>query len=417
MSFIVEVPSVFTKQTQIASRIGNTLLTGNEQINGSLLVNGSLILNGERDDAVIKFDSYDISNLIVMQNSTLNYAQIVALEVTDTSTLNTLSVVHQSIFSGISCEDLKVNNMTTLNDATIHSAVVGTLQVTGNSSLESVVCDTIEGNDLSFSKAYIVDISGINLEISFLNVREHSELYDLSCETLEVYNGSVFNRATFVDISVTNLDVIDLSVNGHSDLADVSCEILEVGRAIFKDSIYYQTIDRSIVSNTDPLYWIVAGENVSRIDNAPISFTNILQGNIFGKKYWNPKSGGTIRIVQDFSGPLWTVAFAFGVVSSSGTLFTADPSNNIVYTGQSLIVNDDPSGISIPSFSVMVVHKAETSYSVYMNGLLSYSSDVVASTISDKSPIFGGVQLLACALWNKVLLESEIETITLETLT
>ena len=45
MSFVVEIPSVFTKETQIPMRLGNTILTGNETIQGSLSVNGSLILN------------------------------------------------------------------------------------------------------------------------------------------------------------------------------------------------------------------------------------------------------------------------------------------------------------------------------------------------------------------------------------
>jgi hypothetical protein len=80
-------------------------------------------------------------------------------------------------------------------------------------------------------------------------------------------------------------------------------------------------------------------------------------------------------------------------------------------------VNGDISGISIPAFSVMVVNKAETTYSVYMNGVLSYSSSVAASTITTEFPKFGGAQLLACALWNTTLTEAQIETLTLETLT
>ena len=50
MSFIVEVPAVFTRPTQMASRLGNTTLTGNERINGNFLVNGSLTLDGEWDE-------------------------------------------------------------------------------------------------------------------------------------------------------------------------------------------------------------------------------------------------------------------------------------------------------------------------------------------------------------------------------
>lgn len=420
MSFIVEVPSVFTKQTQIASRYGNTLLTGNEQINGSLLVRGSLTLNGDPANATFKLDSYDISNLNIWQTADISYAKIGTLEVTKPSTLNTLNVLNQSIFSGISCEHLKVNDATTMNQVTLSSALVGTLQVTGHSTLDTVVCDSVQGNEATFLDAFITDISGLNIDVSFLNVSGHGVMEMVTCETLEVYEGSVFNGATFVDISVSNLDVSfldvsELSVNGHSDLADVSCEILEAMGAIFKDTIYYQTVDRSVVIDTGPLFWIVAGESVSRINAThAISLTNILQGTLFGKKYWTPKAGGNIRIEQDFTASAWAVALVFGV-STSGVLFSTNI-NHMVYDGQTLSVNGDISGISIPAFSVMVVNKAVDTYYVYMNGVLSYSSNVVASTITDQFPQFGA-QLLACALWDKVLTEAEIETLTLETLT
>jgi len=42
MSFVVEIPSVFKKPTQIPVRLGNTILTGNETIEGTLSVNESV---------------------------------------------------------------------------------------------------------------------------------------------------------------------------------------------------------------------------------------------------------------------------------------------------------------------------------------------------------------------------------------
>jgi hypothetical protein len=364
--------------------------------------------------------------LNIWQTADISYAKIGTLEVTKPSTLNTLNVLNQSIFSGISCEHLKVNQGTTLNQATLSSAMIGTLQVTGNSSLDTIVCDSVQGNEATFLDAFITDISGLNLDVSFLNVSSLGVMEMVTCETLEVYNGSVFNGATFVDISVSNLDVsfldvVDLSVNGHSDLADVSCETLEANRAIFKDTIYYQAVDRSIVIDIGPLFWIVAGESVSRINAThQITLTNILQGTLFGKKYWTPKAGGIIQIEQDFTASVWAAALVFGV-STSGVLFSTISSsivtNHIVYNGQTLSVNGDISGISIPAFSVMVVNKEADTYYVYMNGVLSYSSNVAASTITDAEPQFGGAQLLACALWNTTLSEAQIETLTLETLT
>ena len=39
MSFVVEIPSIFTQSTQIPNRLGNTTLVGNETIHGGLVVN------------------------------------------------------------------------------------------------------------------------------------------------------------------------------------------------------------------------------------------------------------------------------------------------------------------------------------------------------------------------------------------
>lgn len=71
MSFVVEVPSVFTKATQIPQRLGNTILTGSETIHGNCIVNGSMTLNGNADgtnpvNEPISYFSLDISkNLTV----------------------------------------------------------------------------------------------------------------------------------------------------------------------------------------------------------------------------------------------------------------------------------------------------------------------------------------------------------------
>jgi hypothetical protein len=74
MSFVVEVPSVFTKATQIPQRLGNTVLTGSETIHGNCVVNGSLTLNGNADstnpvnDPILYFSMDIINNLKVGGN-------------------------------------------------------------------------------------------------------------------------------------------------------------------------------------------------------------------------------------------------------------------------------------------------------------------------------------------------------------
>lgn len=274
MSFIVEVPTLFTKPTQMASRTGNTTLTGNERINGNFLINGSLTLNGEINDNNITFESYDIS---------------------------------------------------------------------------------------------------------YLNVRADTDLNVLRTNTLQVND-----------------------------------------KSLFKDSICYEFIESSVVSNIDYIKtWIVAGESVSRTNSQNISLNHILEGNIFGKKFWAPKSTGNIDVSGSGTSNVWTVAFAFGVVNTStrGTLFYTNTSH-IVLNGPNLLVEQDSSGINIPSFSVMAVTKNDSSYNVYINGILEYTNgfDAPPAEANFSSMLFGcaGIQLLACAVWEEVI---DIENLTLESLT
>lgn len=440
MSLIVEVPSLFTRSAHIASRIGNTTLTGNERINGNFIVNGSLILNGDIDDSVITFESYDISNLNVFQRTYSNYLSTVSMEVAELGTLKQLKVNNQSILTGLSCENLKVNHLSTMNDALISVANIGTLNVTDETQLDTLSCQSLEVNGTSvFEDASFQNISVKKLDISFVNiyfdlsvngdivVNGHSDMIGISCETLKVTGNSIFSKGTFTDICAGILDVSlvnidsDLNVKGHSDLIGLSCESLQVNKnSIFKNSISYQNIDRSIVTTLGPLFWIVAHESLSRINEANVTTNQILQGTIFGKKYWAPKLNGTIKVNMGFNSSSWAVAFAFGVVNQkSGTLFYADGSNNIVLNGPNLIVNQNSTEFTIPSFSVMVVNKSSSNYSVYVNGIFQYNSLIISSTATPLEISFGGggIQLLASALWNKVLSEAQIETLTLETLT
>ena len=71
MSFVVEIPSIFTKSTQIPNRLGNTILSGNETILGDLLVNGSFTLNeGNDPNSSAGILSGSIQNYWVERNST-----------------------------------------------------------------------------------------------------------------------------------------------------------------------------------------------------------------------------------------------------------------------------------------------------------------------------------------------------------
>jgi hypothetical protein len=401
----VEVPAVFTRPTQMASRIGNTTLTGNERIDGNFLVNGSLTLDGERNNEPIVFDSYDMSNLIVHQSSSLNYVYGVSFDIAHTATINDLIVNGHSDLNGVSCETISVNT-SYLENASISFATLEDLTVNGHSDLNGLSCENLSVNGNSFLTFGILED---------LSVNGHSDLVGVSCETLEVNGTSFLNDAYAVDLDVSSLTVDScMNVLGHSDLVGLSCETLQVnGNTLFKDTISYND---TTISDLSLVVWIVCGESARVGSN--LTTSNIFEGNIFGKKYWALTVNEYITVEhQTFNTSEWTVAIAFGVVNSkSGTLFSADTSNNIVLNGQNLIVNQHSSGLNIPSFSVLTVTKSN-SYSVYINGILEYSSTPsTGSSEQDKTQFGGiGVQILACAVWSTVL--TDIQSITLEALT
>jgi len=67
MSFVVEVPCLFTKPTQIPFRLGNTGFIGEETIHGGWMVNQSITLNGSGTEAVERvYDSFDVSGDLVV---------------------------------------------------------------------------------------------------------------------------------------------------------------------------------------------------------------------------------------------------------------------------------------------------------------------------------------------------------------
>lgn len=73
MSFIVEVPSAFSKSVQIPNRLGNTTLTGNETIHGSVIVNGSLTLDGVGSNSGEPvYDSIKVTNDIEVGGNILS---------------------------------------------------------------------------------------------------------------------------------------------------------------------------------------------------------------------------------------------------------------------------------------------------------------------------------------------------------
>ena len=120
MSFIVEIPSVFNKSTQIPNRLGNTTLTGNETIHGSLNVGGPLTLDGT-NNITDKFTS----NIPVIFNDTTNMLDVSGQNMDLSGNLSVAGVTAQYMdLSG----SLDVSGNTT---------IWGTLQANGG-----ITCDT-----------------------------------------------------------------------------------------------------------------------------------------------------------------------------------------------------------------------------------------------------------------------------------
>lgn len=427
-AFIVEVPTLFTQSTQMASRVGNTTLTGNERIHGNFVVNGSLTLDGTVNDSNVFFESHDISNLIVHNETTLNTLRTFSsIEIDGSGQFKSvISVAGLSSLSDVSCDSLTVDGDLVVVDTTS----LNTLQVDGMCVLSNVSCERLDVVDVSCSYLDLSDglhVIGLS-DLADITSNGLSVLPDISCDHLDVVDVS----CGYLDLS-DGLRVVGLSemnqvnINEHAHIKDVSCDYLDVKNgARLTGPISYE-YGGDYVASLSPLEWFVAGESTSRIDPfTVITLNNIRQGSIFGKTYWmSTKTNGYIQIERDISDSTWCLALAFGVTHyrDGGGLFQQnDTSHNVVLTGDQLVVNDDASGLSIPSFSVLTINHFDAYYEVYLNGILEYSSAVVSASTTTTGTMFFlknlvGVQLLAGALWDTTLVDSQIEELTLEALT
>jgi len=107
MSFVVEIPTVFTKPTQIPARLGNTILTGNETIEGSLSAN-NLNVNGP----TMLNEVYVTGNETIEGSLSANN-----LNVNGPTMLNEVYVTgNETIEGSLSANNLNVNGPTMLNE-------------------------------------------------------------------------------------------------------------------------------------------------------------------------------------------------------------------------------------------------------------------------------------------------------------
>jgi len=216
MSFIVEVPSAFSKSVQIPNRLGNTTLTGNETIHGGLVVNGSFTLGGtSNQNQDIIYNSLDISNNLMVRGnaevkgsldvSGINIYQflldisnrVVALEDKIIYIYMSFVVEIPSAFTKSVQIPNRLGNTTLTGNETIHGSVIVngslTLDGVGSNSGEPVydsikVTNDIEVGGNILSSRFRVDKIIDNLSGQFLDSSSPS---NVTLAELIVYGGTL----------------------------------------------------------------------------------------------------------------------------------------------------------------------------------------------------------------------------------
>ena len=189
MSFVVEIPTVFTKPTQIPARLGNTILTGNETIEGSLYVNGSLTLNnGSEGDStnVVNYDSLDISN-------NLNVNGLTTLNEVNASSITTNNLVVN--------ESLNINSNVDIS-GTITLPIIGDVKTSIQGNTDNILSNTNNLSSIQTQVDSLIDI--FSQGISF-------RAYSLSSASI-----SSGQNLPFDEESYDSQDTYDVSTNVYT---------------------------------------------------------------------------------------------------------------------------------------------------------------------------------------------------------
>ena len=255
MSFVVEIPTVFTKPTQIPARLGNTILTGNETIEGSLYVNGSLTLNnGSEGDStnVVNYDSLDISN-------NLNVNGLTTLNEVNASSITTNNLVVN--------ESLNINSNVDIS-GTITLPIIGDVKTSIQGNTDNILSNTNNLSSIQTQVDSLIDIfsqgisfrayslssatisSGQNLPFSNKSY-DSQGTYDTSTYvyTIDIAGTYLFNFGWFVvsgSTAVINLYrkrsgiavVIQQSTNGTSTANNTSYYVATIVECETGDEIY-----------------------------------------------------------------------------------------------------------------------------------------------------------------------------------
>ena len=310
MSFVVEIPSVFTKPTQIPVRLGNTILTGNETIQGSLSVNGSLILNSgvnQNNTNVIYYDSLDISNNLNVGGDVSISGDLVIGDVS-ASNISATNISATSITAPDVQPTLTAGTNITISGNTI-SAVAATPDLTdiSNTNLSSV---NISAINISCNKLTTSDATGSTSIISGVKInRDSSELVTFQApddKLMFAYNTTngvnailSENRLDLRVSSITKLNATSSGVRIGND--NTATEMLDVvGNAKISGNINASDISATNIDLTGNL----TNNDILLNFKIDIPVANLSSGAVFliclddggdnectGKFYYNRNSG------------------------------------------------------------------------------------------------------------------------------
>ena len=309
MSFVVEIPSVFTKPTQIPVLLGNTILTGNETIQGSLSVNGSLTLNSgfNHNTNVIYYDSLDISNNLNVGGDVSISGDLV-IEYVSASNISAINISATSITAPDVQPTLTAGTNITISGNTI-SAVAATpdLTVISNTNLSSV---NISAINISCTELTTSDATGSTSIISGVKInRDSSELVTFQApddKLMFAYNTTngvnailSENRLDLRVSSITKLNATSSGVRIGND--NTATEMLDVvGNAKISGNINASDISATNIDLTGNL----TNNDILLNFKIDIPDTNLAGGAVFlicldeggdnectGKFYYNRNSG------------------------------------------------------------------------------------------------------------------------------
>ena len=285
MSFVVEIPSIFTKPTQIPVRLGNTILSGNETIQGALQVNGSLTLNvGSNVDNtnVVYYDSLDISNALSVGGTATIGGTLSIPNFADVGTA--IGGKQPTIDSSVS---VSCNTLTTAGTATIG----GTLSIPNFADVGTAISG--KQDDITVDTDLILNsITTTDLEVNG----------SLKLDKKTFFDTLVLKRLTLNGTSYTiGLKEIQCWVNGTNILFNNSANLISSFVNWNNKNTIYSDTDVESYKAYNNIFENDIGAQSSGIDialiikNIPLTLINTIQTIVFySRKYYRERAVGLI---------------------------------------------------------------------------------------------------------------------------